>query len=121
MRRRSSAVLIRQGTLDTSSGVTLTSENAMCAIKQCEESKKKKWQAKKAREKERTDRREARSREKEQHEERALQKLERQRPLRRSKARPLALRREIAKSRTAARREKLPSALSAGKVDIQLF
>ena len=121
MRRRSSAVLIRQGTLDTSSGVTLTSENAMCAIKQCEESKKKKWQAKKAREKERKDRREARSREKEQHEERALQKLERQRSLRRSKARPLALRREIAKSRTAARREKLPSALSAGKVDIQLF
>ena len=83
-RPRENEVIVKKGTLDTSSGVTLTSETA----------------------------REAK---KEEREEGLLKRLTSQRSLRRARARPLALRREVAKARSAARRQKLHGVLNADR------
>ena len=105
--RRESEVVVMRGTLDTSSGVTLTSERALSAIKKCREKKKETWLREKARRQERIEKREARERKTSQLEEAALKKLALRRSFRKAGARPLKLRREIAKVRAAARRRQL--------------
>ena len=84
LRRRESEVVVTRGTLDKSSGVTLTSERALSAIKKCREKKKETWLREKARRQGSNEKREAKERKTSQLEEAALKKLALRRPLRKT-------------------------------------
>ena len=79
LHRRHTAVVMRRKIIDTSSGVTLTSETALSTFKKCNEGKALKLQPREYRKRKIIEKTEAKERESDQREEAALQKLAGQR------------------------------------------